>query len=1166
MAYHDNKNTNMNTSLPSSGKGGSTTSKINIKSIAKKFEKKVSKFIDKIPNNSNKTVNLYNTFGKLEDNIELNVYDVTDNLVSHTRDFKNYVFTEEGKQADGTSNEIIVNPEQDLRDLNFNSGQYKVEYRFQRRKIIDSFLKAFSIKEISNSRREIRIDTLELDNLQLEQRYNIFNEDLNESTLFKDFTLNFGNGINITAINIFLDKSDDDYSLLIKLLDPLPPTIANTFTLRIVEDLIEPAILTLNIEPPSLEDSRIQIAGPNFKIDTRLNSSIPSEFKTYDELLGGGITSSYENMINALSSSLQPSVEYDNLVTDSGYHFENFVHFSSATERLNNFKYKLKLIELYDTQKASISTITGNASSSVVTLSSKKVIENKRKKVIGGFDGYERFLYFESGTYSWPKSNSTKPYTQRLLTSSQALEWFGSNDGANDYYGGQIFSSSQFDNQNIYNLNKLIPEYIKNDSNNDQYKLFVDMIGQHFDQSWLYIKSLTENKRAENHLNKGIDKDLVYNALKGLGIQVFDEFENADLFEYLTGINKDGSLYHLTSSSSPQTLVTASNEGSLAKSDITREKWKRIYHNLPYLLKTKGTERGIRALITSYGIPSTILNVKEFGGSTSDSTSFKTFKYNKKLFNFKATTVSGDGSLTTNGFFIRTPWSSSLTNDLSASAKTVEFRIKPIRSATTYHLFSLSGSAGVTSDQLEYDQHLILEPYIGNDISSSGDSTQYGRLKWSRKNHTVTAVTDYFPVYNGDYWNIFIGTNAIGNASDTAVATSFGAYQANNLQNVYKVTQTSPTLDTRFQANTWGLQFPGANSTHARDAGATFCFIGGLPAGVANSAVEKGYSGSIQEIKYHFGELLSDDTLTKHALEPSMYNGNTPSSSYTNLVLRLPLGGNLKQNISKSIHPNINTTFLTNISSNTVSPKFKFDEEIRYLPTPDTVGKAMTSKKVRLDSGEVVDNILSPDIKTETSVLDRQPLDTNDLGVYFSPSFPINRDIIYTLGSFRLDDFIGDPTHINKSNYPDLKELKNSYFQKSPNRFDYSDFIYTTQQFDHTLFKIIETMVPAKANLKTGILIEPHYLERSKFANPSTLPGIEKHNNYEANYDIKYTSETSDFNLKGQNILTQTTFNISPESQYVSFDTGSNYLLNNAVSSRKSKKYFRTVTPNTEEF
>ena len=63
------------------------------------------------------------------------------------------------------------------------------------------------------------------------------------------------------------------------------------------------------------------------------------------------------------------------------------------------------------------------------------------------------------------------------------------------------------------------------------------MVGQHFDQSWSYIKTITENKKAENKLNRGIDKDLVYNVLKGLGIQVFDEFENEDLFGYLTGIN-----------------------------------------------------------------------------------------------------------------------------------------------------------------------------------------------------------------------------------------------------------------------------------------------------------------------------------------------------------------------------------------------------------------------------------------------------------------------------------------------------------------------------------------------------------------------------------------------------------------------------------------------------
>ena len=42
--------------------------------------------------------------------------------------------------------------------------------------------------------------------------------------------------------------------------------------------------------------------------------------------------------------------------------------------------------------------------------------------------------------------------------------------------------------------------------------------------------------------------------------------------------------------------------------------YKRIYHNIPLLLKKKGTISGLRALITAYGIPSTILRINEFGG------------------------------------------------------------------------------------------------------------------------------------------------------------------------------------------------------------------------------------------------------------------------------------------------------------------------------------------------------------------------------------------------------------------------------------------------------------------------------------------------------------------------------------------------------------------------
>ena len=85
--------------------------------------------------------------------------------------------------------------------------------------------------------------------------------------------------------------------------------------------------------------------------------------------------------------------------------------------------------------------------------------------------------------------------------------------------------------------------------------------------------------------------------------------------------------------------------------------------------------------MSCYGIPSTILNVKEYGGSTSDKTTYKTFTNDKG-----GLALKGDSGK--NGYFIKTPWNTSLTDPLSSSAKTVEFRIKPHRSDENYHLLS----------------------------------------------------------------------------------------------------------------------------------------------------------------------------------------------------------------------------------------------------------------------------------------------------------------------------------------------------------------------------------------------------------------------------------------------------------------------------------------------
>jgi hypothetical protein len=206
----------------------------------------------------------------------------------------------------------------------------------------------------------------------------------------------------------------------------------------------------------------------------------------------------------------------------------------------------------------------------------------------------------------------------------------------------------------------------------------------------------------------------------------------------------------------------------------------------------------------------------------------------------------------------------------------------------------------------------------------------------------------------------------------------------------------------------------------------------------------------------------------------------------------------------------------------------------------------MVSEKVRYDNGIINDNILSPFIRGEESSLDRQPPDYSTLGIFFSPTFEINEDIIYTLGSFRMDDYIGDPKHLTSGSYPDLKSLQDLYAQKVKRRYNFFDYLKTIQYFDHTIFKIIEEFVPAKSNLKTGLVIEPHYLQRDKFVYANTdFSNIEIN---EANY--KGTGSIS-----GEYILNETNINIID-----TFDGSVGNIENNFVYAPYSNRYYRITS------
>tara|TARA_B100001059_G_scaffold10059_1_gene8200 strand:- start:5628 stop:9035 length:3408 start_codon:yes stop_codon:yes gene_type:complete len=1106
-------------------------------------------------------------FGRPEDHIEVHIFNQNDQILTSISDFQDY--------SQPNPNELNFDPVSLLNNNGYTTGKYKLGFNIFRKKIFNTALKTFTLKAISPTRTELRVIANNISNTDLKQSSQQYINEISNSPFLRDFILNFGNDKTAVGINLLFNEIPSTNELLIKLNEPLPNNVSVLDSFSIVEEITNKIIIDQDLGLPEFIDGSIPLKGPNFKIDVRLNNSVPSGYKNYDEVLEYSLTSSYQNLLNKLENREVPEIQYDFIRTpvsdaegnpeETTYNFENFVHFGSALERVKNFKYKVELLEQYDTRLSTINLIEGPTSASTFVLEDKESTITKKTNLLKALDGYERFLYYESGALAWPKSTISPPHTLYSITSSQVQTWLGDERSSYPNYGGQLLNADLFDRQNEHSLIRLIPNHILENPDNSFYTTFVNMMGHHYDQIWTHIKHITETK--DSHHTRGISKDLVYFSLKSLGLETFDQFENSNLIEYILGEGTEGSIFYDTPTN--QTLVTASNAGSIPKEDITKEIWKRLYHNAPYLLKTKGTERGLKALMSCYGVPSTILNVKEYGGSTTDKTTYQTFSYEKSGLAF-----NGDSG--TEGYFIKTNWSSSLTKNLNSEAKTVEFRIKPHRSNDNYHLWSLSGSYKYP---IKYDQHLILEPYIGNDISSSGDASQYGRITFSINNNSQTTSTEYFPIFNGDFWNVFIGVDGVNKKKGDFISLKFGAYQSNYNKNIHSYIVDYKELSKASHTNTWGITpYNGINTNIIKQSvGATHCYIGGLPSGIANNSIDGlRYSGSLQEVRYHFGELLTHETLKKHALEPFMYSGNTPSSSYTNVVLRLPLGSNDKRD-SGSFHPNPDVDYLGKVESSMTTQMWEEVIETHHLPTPDTVGISMTSEKVRIDTGIVDDNWLQTTQKSETSTLDSQPLDYPDLGVFFSPTTEINEDILYTLGSFRLDDYIGSPLPSAQSSpvYENLSTIKDIYFKKVKGRYNYWDYIKTIQYIDHTLFKLIEQWVPMKANLKTGLVIEPHYLERTKFKReiPTIGVGQSMLNNSYQTFEFEMDPNNS-FSLNGSSVIVTNNLLQTTGSNEQRQEQGTNVTINiketyklagssnfegNINQSRLSSRYYRII-------
>lgn len=554
------------------------------------------------------TSNFINTaFGESNDYLELYIYDELGSLLEFDYDAFDYYPFLTANPKNNTYSNLVLDPEKDVRNRGYNRGNLKVQYNFYKKLFNSSANQNYWIKEISTSRTELKLASQVISNIGIRDGFSAYENYANTKNYYPIFYLNFGNNQTIIATNVAYTEDDQGGYLIVKLYEPLPSEYGVKTQLWVVDKVAESVSFDIIIDVQAdLVQQQNSLRGPNYNVILNTKNGQTTPYYNYNNLLASPISSSFQKLLSYYQDrGIKINVDYSN--------FSNFVHFSSAVERVNNFVYKLQLIESSNTNILSQSSTIGGGSiaSSSITLE-QKAIDN----IIKNFDTYEYFLYFESASWAWPKTNTTQPYQLYSTTSSQALNFLGGiNVIPTATTQSLLWSASYYDSTNKDLLHNSVPQYLLDDPSNQPYITFVDMIGQHFDNIWIYYKDVTNRYNATNNPNTGISLDMVSEALKGLGFQLYTNSNVSDnLYYTLFGINADGSLLPPTGSELITKYVTSSL-ATLPAEDIQGELYKRLYHNLPYLLKSKGTARGVKALVSIFGIPENILTVREFGGN-----------------------------------------------------------------------------------------------------------------------------------------------------------------------------------------------------------------------------------------------------------------------------------------------------------------------------------------------------------------------------------------------------------------------------------------------------------------------------------------------------------------------------------------------------------------------
>jgi len=842
------------------------------------------------------------------------------------------------------------------------------------------------------------------------------------SGYFKSY-INLNSGVSISLINKKIVASNDAIyyhdKLALKLESPLPLNVSVGDDVWITNDFgFLPIVQNLYyFTKPYIKT--IPLRGPNFLVQIE-NQGNSTEALSMDQLINQ-TGSAYDEMLSKLSAPAHSIIDNTNYRK-----FENFINFSSADLRISAFdSKKAQITEQFSFISELDAKINENPDDQFY-IKEKSDANKEIDRIEASMDGYEKFLY-----------NNEPWYTEHAA------------------------SASMYDKNNGNSLINNIPQFIVEDyTSNRDYIVFVGMIGHFFDNMSLIIKQVTEKNNYSNSPSYGISVDIVEDMLASLGWDAEISKENLPLLLASFSQNSfdvGSGMYNKTR--------------QLSEEQRNQVIWKRILNSLPHIYKTKGTEASLSALLSCFGIPKNIIKIKEYGGI-------------HKIHNLQDTSlyiideVKYEPYFSGSGEYFKLNWTG------SAQSLEFNFAFDTTKTSEEGKVFRLANCS---------------DKWVVGAYREKGEV--WGRLFFSLDDgfgNAKTIMTGKAPIFDGNTYHAMVRRN---DSVDAFGVYSFTLAEADQYPIKYDV-YVQRADDARITFTATGSQYMSGSYNENFRLG-SHVYIGNYNQNTSSLNLDpEAFYGNVDEIKI-WECALTDARFESHTLHQNAYDLTSPNAMISENLFRVSFERPLDLNETASV-------VLNNLAFRTDFPTFEavnFPLDIQPLPQktdcdpasgsafpwqftrkdtrqtvrlPDYGSNKFRSNKINYVEQELV-SALSATERSSVKSSELLSVGANKLGIFFSPAEIQNTEIIKFFGEYPLGDLIGDPACVYKNSYEKFEKFKQVFYDQGFGAIDYQLFMNVVRfYFDKAMFKYIKSIIPARAKLIDGILIEPSILERPK--------------------------------------------------------------------------------------